>query len=336
METADPIYANTSDPSLPSAFRGVVLGITALNDFRPRPRASVKHVHPNFTSEISGKHFLAPDDFATIYDIQGLYGSGVTGAGETIVVVGQSDLSTDTNHSNQYDVVTFRSVSNLPPVSLQVLLVPGDNDPGIVTGDVDEANLDVEWSGAVARNALIYVNSQNALFNSLQYAVDQDLAPVISVSYGLCEAQLSSSDISSLSALTQQGNAQGQTMVASSGDSGPADCDFSTDPNNPVKTATHGYAVDIPASLPSVTGVGGTEFSEGNDTGATQYWSGTNNANNGSALSYIPEMVWNDTVADGSLAASGGGASKVFSKPSWQTGAGVPADGQRATCPIWH
>jgi subtilase family serine protease len=323
-------YANTSEPSLPSAFRGVVLGITALNDFRPRPRSIVKHVRPNFTSEISGRHFLAPDDFATIYDLQGLYGGGINGGGQSIVVVGQSDLSTDTNHNNQYDVVTFRSVSNLPPANLQVVLVPGDKDPGIVSGDVEEANLDLEWAGAVARYAsLIYVNSQNALFNSVQYAVDQDLAPVISVSYGLCEAQLSSSDISTLTALTQQASAQGQTIVASSGDSGPADCDFSTDPNNPVKIATHGYAVDIPASLPNVTAMGGTEFSEGDDTGATQYWSGTNNANNGSALSYIPEMVWNDTVADGSLAASGGGASKVFSKPSWQTGAGVPADGQR-------
>ncbi|MGB7554822.1 MAG: S53 family peptidase [Candidatus Korobacteraceae bacterium] len=323
-------YANTSEPSLPSAFRGVVRGITALNDFRPRPRVIVKHVHPNFTSEISGKHFLAPDDFATIYDIQGLYGSGITGGGQSIAIVGQSDLSKDTNHGNQYDVVTFRAVSNLPAASLQVILVPGDQDPGIVKGDVDEANLDVEWAGAVAKNAgLIYVNSQNALFNALQYAVDQNLAPVVSISYGICEAQLSSSDISTLTTLTQQANAQGQTIVASSGDSGPADCDYSADPNNPVKSATHGYAVDMPASLPYVTGMGGNEFSEGDDTGATQYWSGTNNGNNGSALSYIPEMVWNDTATDGFLAASGGGVSKVFSKPSWQTGAGVPADGQR-------
>ena len=323
-------YANTSDPSLPSAFRGVVLGITALNDFRPRPRATFKHVHPNFTSEISGKHFLAPDDFATIYDIQGLYGSGVTGAGETIVVVGQSDLSKDTNHGNQYDVVTFRSVSNLPPLNLQVLLVPGDSDPGIVTGDVDEANLDVEWSGAVAKNAaLVYVNSQNALFNALQYAVDQNLAPVVSISYGLCEAEFSSSEISTVSSVAQQANAQGQTLVASSGDSGPADCDYSADPTKPVTSATHGYAVDVPASLANVTGMGGTEFNEGDDTGATQYWSGTNNGNNGSALSYIPEKVWNDTAVNGFLAASGGGVSKLFSKPAWQTGAGVPADGQR-------
>src|SRR5271165_1477335 len=321
-------YANAAEPSLPGAFRGVVMAISSLNNFRPRPH-SIVSVQPHFTSDVSGKHFLAPDDFATIYDIHGLYNSGIDGSLEAIAVLGQVDLSTDSNHNNQYDVQTFRSVANLPPANLQVTLVPGQSDPGSDTSDQDEANLDLEWAGAVARNAtLIYVNSKNALFTSLQYAVDQNLAPVISISYGLCEAQLGKSDVATLTAAAQQANAQGQTIVASSGDSGPADCDYNT-PNNKVKSATHGYAVDVPASLPFVTGMGGTEFSEGDGTGATQYWSGTNNSNGGSALSYIPEMVWNDTVADGSLAASGGGVSTLFSKPSWQAGAGVPADGQR-------
>src|SRR5271165_6279858 len=323
-------YSNATEPSLPSAFRGVVMAVNALNDFRPKPHSIVRSVYPHFTSEITGKHFLAPDDFATIYDIQGLYGSGINGSSEAIAVMGQADLSTDTNHNIQYDVQTFRTVSNLPTANLQVVLVPGQSDPGSTTGDQDEANLDLEWSGAVARNArLIYVNSKNALFTSLQYAVDQDLAPVLSISYGLCEAQFSSGDIATLTATAQQANAQGQTIVASSGDSGPADCDYSADPNNPVKSATHGYAVDVPASLPYVTGMGGTGFSEGDATFATQYWNGTNNSNNGSAISYIPEMAWNDTAADGFLAASGGGVSTLFTKPSWQTGAGVPADGQR-------
>ena len=323
-------YANATEPSLPSAFHGVVMAIGSLNDFRPKPHAIVRNVHPHFTSELSGKHFLAPDDFATIYNIQGLYGSGINGSSEAIAVMGQTDLSTDSNHNNQYDVQTFRSVSNLPAADLQVVLVPGQSDPGSDNAEQDEANLDLEWSGAVARNAkLIYVNSNNALFTSLQYAVDQNLAPVLSISYGLCEAMLSSGDVATLTAMGQQANTQGQTIVSSSGDSGAADCDYSSDPNNPVKSATHGYAVDIPASLPYVTGMGGTEFSEGDDTGATQYWAGTNNGNSGSALSYIPEMVWNDTATDGSLSATGGGVSTLFTKPSWQTGAGVPADGQR-------
>ena len=144
-------YANTAEPALPGAFRDVVMAIGALNDFRPRPHGIVRSVHPNFTSEISGNHFLAPDDFATIYDIQGLYNSGINGSGQAIAVMGQTDLSTDTNHDNQYDVQTFRSVSNLPAANLQVILVTGQTDPGSTTADQDEANLDLEWSGAVAR-----------------------------------------------------------------------------------------------------------------------------------------------------------------------------------------
>lgn len=323
-------YANAAEPSLPGAFRDVVMAIGALNDFRPRPHGIAKSVQPHFTSDISGKHFLAPNDFAIIYDLQGLYNSGINGSGQAVAVMGQTDLSTDTNHNNQYDVQTFRIVSNLPAASLQVILVPGQTDPGSTTADQDEANLDLEWSGAVAPNAkLIYVYSKNALFTSMQYAVDQDLAPVISISYGLCEPDFGSTDIATLTAMGQQANAQGQTIVSSSGDAGPADCDFSADPNNPVKSATHGYAVDVPASLPYVTGMGGTEFSDGDSTGGTQYWSATNNSNNGSAISYIPEMVWNDTAADGFLAATGGGVSTLFAKPSWQTGASVPADGHR-------
>ena len=322
-------YANATEPSLPGAFRGVVAAISGLNDYRPRPRSVIRHVQPHFTSDLSGNHYLAPDDFATIYDVQGLYSSGINGTGQAIAIMGQSDLSKDSGHHNQYDVVTFRSVSKLPVADLQVILVPGDADPGIVKDDVGEANLDVEWSGAVARNAkLIYVNSSNA-FDSLQYAVDQNLAPVISLSYGDCEANFSSTEINTITHMSQQANTQGQTIVAAAGDSGAADCDITTDPNNPVKSATHGYAVDVPASFPYVTGMGGTEFSEGDDTGATQYWSGANNSNNGSALSYIPETAWNDTAADGSLATGGGGVSTLFTKPSWQTGAGVPSDGQR-------
>ncbi len=114
----------------------------------------------------------------------------------------------------------------------------------------------------------------------------------------------------------QQANAQGMTWFAASGDDGAADCDDSQNP---------GLAVDLPGSVPEVTSVGGTEFVEGTGT----YWSLTNNANGASALSYIPETTWNDSVEDGEPSASGGGASVLFSKPSWQTGRGVPSDNAR-------
>ncbi|MGZ4822154.1 MAG: S53 family peptidase [Terriglobales bacterium] len=316
----EPHFANVSDPALPWSLANVALGIHGLNDFRLKPRGSVQ---PRFTSSISGNHFLVPDDFATIYDLKPLYDSGLDGSGQKIAVMGQTDLIMS-------DISTFRSLSGLPPNTPTVVLVPGSSDPGVVNGDIGEANLDVQWSGAVARNAtIVYVNSKNGAFDSMNYAVSQNIAPVISISYGDCEAHFSQSEITGLVAMGQQANAQGQTIVGPSGDSGAADCDFPPNSTTKVTSATHGLAVDVPAALPYVTGVGGTTFNDGSGS----FWSATNNANNGSALSYIPEVAWNDTALEissgGSLAATGGGVSKLFSKPVWQVGAGVPNDGQR-------
>ncbi|MBZ5569417.1 MAG: hypothetical protein LAN64_16400 [Acidobacteriia bacterium] len=321
----EPHYANVSDPVLPSPLAQIVLAIHGLNDFRPKPRGGAGRTspRPRFTSSISGSHFLAPDDFATIYDLGPLYNSGIDGTGQKLAVIGQTDLILS-------DIATFRSVSGLSANVPTVVLVPGSADPGVVSGDIVEANLDVQWAGAVARNAtIVYVNSKNGAFDSLSYAISQNVAPVISISYGDCEPHFGASDIATLVSWGQQANAQGQTIVGPSGDSGAADCDFPLTATSVVTSATHGLAVDIPAALPYVTGAGGTTFNEGTLT----FWSATNNARNGSALSYIPETAWNDTSFEiangGSLAATGGGVSTLFNKPTWQSATGVPNDGQR-------
>jgi uncharacterized protein (TIGR03437 family) len=76
----------------------------------------------------------------------------------------------------------------------------------------------------------------------------------------------------------------------------------------------------LPASVPEVTGVGGTTFAE---TATGTFWASVNGGYGYSALSYIPETGWNDTSKVGHLAASGGGMSVFFPKPVWQTGPGV-------------
>lgn len=314
-------FANGTEPQVPAAVAGVVAGIRNLNDFRPRPRA-IRQLHPQFTSSISGNHYIAPDDLARIYNLSGLYAAGIDGTGQKLAVMGQTDIKLS-------DIATFRSASGLSANTPTVVLVPGSKDPGVVTDELGEASLDVEWAGAVARNAqIIYVNSANGVLDSLQYAVSQNLAPVLSISYGACEPSWSSSDLQWLTSLGQQANAQGQTIVAPSGDDGAADCDYASG-TTPVTVAKQGLAVDLPAALPYATGVGGTTFSEGNGT----YWNSTNNGRNGSALYYIPEVAWNDTTYEiangGSLSASGGGVSTKFAKPAWQTGTGVPGDGMR-------
>ncbi len=315
-----PHYANISDPVLPAGMADVVLAIHGLNDFRPKPRNGVR---PRFSSNISGNHYLVPDDLATLYDLWPLYNSGIDGSGQKLAVMGQTDLVLS-------DIATFRSLSGLPASAPTTVLVTGSADPGVVSDDIGEADLDVEWSGGVARKAqIVYVNSKNGAFDSLSFAITHNLAPVITISYGDCEPNFSSSEITMLTSLGQQANAQGQTVVGPSGDSGAADCDYPTTSTATVKSATHGYAVDVPASMPYVTGAGGTRFSES----TSFYWTTNNTTTYASAIGYIGEIGWNDTAVEiasgGSISATGGGVSTLFSKPAWQTGAGVPNDGKR-------
>ncbi len=309
-------YANATAPALPSALQGMVIGVRGLQDFHPKPRG-ITRLSPRFTSTITGNHFLAPDDFATIYDLKTLYNNGIDGTGQKIAVVGQTDIKLT-------DVEAFRQAAGLPANDPQVIL--DGKDPGTNTDDESEADLDIEWAGAVARQAtIIYVNSTDA-FTSATYAITNNLAPVLSITYGSCEAQTGAAEANSLSATFQQANAQGITVLAASGDAGAADCDVPLNPtSSPVTSASQGLAVDVPSSIPYVTGLGGTEFT--GDT--TAYWSATNNSSNGSALSYIPETGWNDTASVGDLSSTGGGKSVFFTKPSWQQGTGVPADGMR-------
>lgn len=323
-------YANASEPAVPAVLADVVWGFSSLDNYRLKPRSVIRHVQagdkPDFTSNITGNTFVAPGDFATIYDLNPLYSNGIDGTGQSIAVMGQTDLVTDSTGAAS-DVATFRIASGLPPNPPVVKLVPGVPDPGVISTDIQEASLDVEWAGAVAKNATIYyVNGgNNGVFSSaLPYAVDHNLAPVITISYGLCEQQWASSGRDSFGALGQEANLQGQTIVVAAGDSGAADCESST---NIVTAATQGLAVDFPASSPYVTAMGGTEFAENGGS----FWTTAPNGVDiiSSAVSYIPETAWNDTSTANGLAAGGGGASIYYSKPSWQMGLGVPSDNAR-------
>jgi uncharacterized protein (TIGR03437 family) len=275
-----------------------MLGFLGLDNFE------LKKSKPHYTFP-NGSHALAPDDIATIYDITPLYDAGIDGSGQRIVVVGQSAISLT-------DIATFRS-GILPSNAPQVLLVPGTTDPG-VTDSEDEADLDLEWVGVVARNAsIIYVYATAANLAAL-YAIDQNLAPIVSESFDNCEST-ELSVLTTLRELAQEANAQGISWLAASGDSGAAGCDKAFASSE----ATQGLGVSAPASIPEVTAVGGTEFDEGNGN----YWSNTNSSTLASALSYIPEIAWNESLATGQLAASGGGLSVVYPQPTWQVGPGL-------------
>jgi pseudomonalisin len=319
-------HANASNPQIPRALAPVVGGVVSLHDFRTKPLHAVAlttaEVSPEFTS--GGAHYLAPADFATIYNLGPLYGGSTDGTGQSIAVVGRTNLQPS-------DVQTFRSRMGLPAKAPTVVL--NGPDPGIVSqGEQMEAELDVEWSGAVARNAAIQfvvsasTNTTDGVDLSAQYIVNHNLAPVVSLSFGSCEAAMGTAENQFWNGLWQQAAAQGMSVFVASGDSGAAGCDSSS-----ANTAGYGRGVNGLCSSPYSTCVGGTEF--GDTTNPPMYWSSASNSTTlGSALTYIPETAWNEsgTVAGGSgLWSTGGGASMVYAKPAWQTAPGVPADGRR-------
>jgi hypothetical protein len=319
-------FANSSEPSVPAALEPLVNGIAGLDDFLPEPTQS-KHVLPDagapgslaprYTT-ILNTHYLAPDDFATIYNLKTLYGAGYDGSGQRIVVAGRSAVTLA-------DIQGFRTFFGLPNNDPQLVLVPGSTDPGHTSSET-EADLDIEWSGAIARKAnIIYVYSSDVLVSSVPYAINQNLAPIITYSFSQCDRLASQTTLTNTRALAQQANAQGITWVAASGDSGPTDCDPHAGLTNAKPSASLGLSTGFPASLPEVTAVGGTQFNEAGGS----YWALFDTSAHASALSYIPEKSWNESGATG-LFSSGGGLSTHFLKPSWQVAPGVPDANARA------
>jgi pseudomonalisin len=322
-------HANARDPEIPRGFADLVTGVVSLHNF-PRTKMSSgirpltqAEALPEYTTGTS--HYLSPADFAAIYNVNVLYGAGIDGTGQSIAIVGRT-------HPSSSNWTDFRSKMGLPANPPHVIV--NGADPGDKGSDEDgEADLDVEWSGAVAKNAaILFVVSKSTYAAdgvdlSAQYIVNNNLAPVMSISFGACESQMGLSGNAFYNNLWQQAAAQGITVFVSSGDSGSAGCNGGSDPSG------SGQGINGIASTPYNIAVGGTQFNEGSGS----YWNSLNSGYT-SALGYIPEVAWNesgaavtcpvgDTCSD--LWATGGGASSKYSKPAWQVAPGVPDDGKR-------
>ncbi len=302
--------ANTEDPQIPVALAGMVSGVVSLHNFRRQSEmraAQPLSARPLYSA--GSTHYLFPADFAAIYDVAPLYNAGTTGAGVTIALAGRSNIKPS-------DVAAFRSLTGLAANNPTVIL--SGRNPGLVSGDQQESTLDVEWSGAVAPAAAIKLvvaastTTTDGVDLAAQYIVNHAVAPVVSLSYGSCEQQMGTTELAFYNSLWEQAASQGMSVFVASGDAGAAGCQSG---NSTTGTAT---AVNGLCSSPYATCVGGTEFNEG--AHAAQYWSAANSSAYGSALGYIPEAVWNESALDGGSAmwASGGGASAIYARPSWQ------------------
>lgn len=300
--------ANAADPAIPAQFAGVIAGIAGLHDLRSRPAHT-----PVAEFAAGATNYLAPADVATIYNLLPLYQQGIDGAGATIAVLARSSLLPS-------DVAAFRRSFDLPARVPQLMVTGADPGTGN-EADLEETELDAEWSGAVAPQASIAVvasastQTTDGILLSAEYAVDRNVAPVIAVSYAACEADLGPAESAVYNALWQQAAVEGISVVVAAGDSGAAGCD---DPGEPV--AAQGRAVNGLCSSPYSLCVGGTEFT----SQSAAYWAQDNGAAGGSAVGYVPEAAWNESGANpagSGLWAGGGGSSTIYARPAWQPGA---------------
>jgi subtilase family serine protease len=279
-------YANSTDPQIPSALAGVVKGVVKLHDFHAR---SFSHglwvIGDPIQSYLSGSpntHYLTPADFATIYHLWPLYNENLNGAGQNIAVVGRSNVKMS-------DIQSFRSQFGLPFSNPTVIVAQG-TDPGFTNdGDAIEATLDVEWAGAIAPKAHVNfvisgdTSTSDGVDLAALYAVNHNVAPILSVSFGSCEAEMSSNTsangggtaLAFYNSLWQQAASQGISVFVAAGDSGAAGCDSGAAISGSMR------AINGICSSPYATCVGGTEFKEGSNTGL--YWLPGTNALQGTA-----------------------------------------------------
>jgi hypothetical protein len=330
--------ANVNDPQIPAAMTPVVSGVLTLHNF---PRKSLRHqagvftrtadgrVEPQFTGSTGQFFVVGPADFAKIYNIP----ASLDGTGQTIAIVGDSNI-------NPQDVTDFRTLFGLPANPPNIIL--NGPDPGL-NPDEGEADLDVQISGMVAPKATIdFVVSEDTLTAagidlSSFYIIDNNVAPVMSLSFGTCEANLGAAGNSFFNTIWEQAAAQGITVFVSSGDPGSAGCDnFNT-----AASASLGLAVSGFASTPFNVAVGGTDFDDAGAQTSGGFWSLTNGPGKESALGYIHEIPWNDSCAATATAATlntvcaspngiaggSGGPSGInagtfvgYAKPAWQSG----------------
>jgi len=298
--------ANMTDPSVPEALSPAVLGVVSLHDFKPHP---LRRPRSEYTFKTSGGTYqvVTPGDLAAIYDLNPLFSTGITGKGQTISAIEDTDLYTAN------DWTTFRSTFGLSQykggslTTVHPAPATGSNnckDPGLVAGDDGEAIIDVEWASAGAPEATILLASCAGTrttfggFIALTNQVNSKTPPqIVTISYGQCEAENGTASNAAFSSLYQQAVAEGTSVFVAAGDQGAASCDAG------AGGAAHGIGVSGFASTPYNVSVGGKDFAD-NYLGINgSSWSSTNSATFESAIAYIPEMAWNDTCASSLIAA---------------------------------
>ena len=253
---------NMTDPQIPAALAPVVAGIVSLHDFMPHHAAHPRSSY-SFTSSGTTEYAVVPGDLAVIYNFSPVFSAGLSGQGQTIVVI------EDTNVYSTADWTAFRSAFGLSSYTGASFsqVHPGSNcsNPGDVVGDDFEAILDAEWASAAAPSAAIELAScadTRTTFGgliALQNLISSSSPPkIVSISYGECETLNGAISNAAYNAAYQQAAAEGVSVFVAAGDWGAAVCDA----GGSETVATHGIGVNAFASTPYNVAVGGTDFED--------------------------------------------------------------------------
>jgi hypothetical protein len=317
------VGALASRPSTSTAAARPLLSGGAKPEAKADPQfgISVVGTNPYLVEDVS------PWDFATIYNVIPLWNAGIDGTGQTIAIAATSDIEVgQTGASGNNDIATFRNYFDLPTNNSwnTPKRISGNSQPLTVCSsatntlcnqnDLIENSLDVEWSGAVAKNAQIVLvasypasASDDNLYDSESYIVNNVTARIMNVSYGECELALGTGGNVQYNNLWQTAYSEGIAVFVATGDSGSPSCDQGGDVTFGVPyPAESGLSVSGLASTPYDSAVGGTDFNwcsltSSSECTAAPYWSSSNTVPPGgtnaslSALGYVPEVPWNDT-----------------------------------------
>ena len=266
-----------------------------------------------------GINCYTPVQYRTAYDLNRLYGSGITGKGETIVIV--DSFGSPTIRS---DLQTFDAEFGFPNPKLtidQFGTIPAfDPTNSTMVGWAVETSLDVEYAHSIAPDANIVLAETSVaeaegtsgfpqMMSAEESLINHGVGDVISQSFGATENTFpgfSSGNFSSLLDLRfafKDALAHHVTVLAASGDEGAT--------NDESDGATlYPFTVNSwPSSDPLVTSVGGSQLTLNNDGTRIQ-----------------PDSVWND-----GFGAGGGGVSAVFSRPLFQLGVANVVGDHRGT-----
>jgi len=343
-------WSITSDPAIPAELSTAIRSISGLSQVDQYPAFRQGLDGTSFSNCPSGTctYYIAPGDFATIYNLPNASSTGLNGAGRTIDIVAQWTI-------DPADVPAFAAITgvNVPQPTIYQFdpnsssaLTPYTSPPTFSctpdTNSVEcddfawqgEATLDVERAGSVAPGATLHLlvsegdsEGDPGTLLDTQYAADVDNPDVLTMSFYACES--SSADRITLEnefdGLFQQLAAEGTSVFVSAGDT-DATC---AAPKFGIPMSTYQLSVNAYCAGSSVTCVGGTEF---NDRGKySAYW-GPNQSGFGSALGYIPEGAWNDPVEPITsesgcptgdtcyfVEGTGGGVSQYLPAPPWQS-----------------